>query len=249
MANKQATTSKKISVGLVISRSFGILFALTGISTIFSDPIPGIVMLIMAAVLIPNIRKLAEEKWKFYLSKGIKIGIIFVGLIIFWATIDTSDISTNQQIEAQKEETEIVNNETRKPNTNNQINQEQITETDNKEKENVVVTSDKEEVTVENQTVETLSQKNAIRKAKSYLNIAGFSRDWLIKQLEFEKFSNEDATYAVDNIWTDRNKQAERKAQSYLNISWFSRDGLIKQLEFDGFTNEQAAYGVNAVGL
>jgi hypothetical protein len=63
--------------------------------------------------------------------------------------------------------------------------------------------------------------------------MSGFSRDGLIKQLEFEKFSNEDAIYALDNINTDWNKQAERKAKSYLDMSGFSRDSLIKQLEFE----------------
>jgi len=109
------------------------------------------------------------------------------------------------------------------------------------------ITTQQEEV--ENGQNETLSQKNAIRSAKSYLDTAGFSRNGLIKQLEFEKFSHEDAVYAVDNVGADWNAQAERSAKSYLDVSGFSRDGLIRQLEFEGFTNEQAVYGVDAVGL
>ena len=35
---------------------------------------------------------------------------------------------------------------------------------------------------------ETVSQKNAIRKAKSYLNYSAFSYQGLVKQLEYEKF-------------------------------------------------------------
>ena len=76
-----------------------------------------------------------------------------------------------------------------------------------------------------------------------------FSRDGLIKQLEFEGFSNEDATYGVDNVSVDWNEQAVKKAKEYLDTMAFSRDGLIKQLEFEGFTYEQAVYGVEQNGL
>lgn len=117
----------------------------------------------------------------------------------------------------------------------------------------VIETNDPVEETstepVDDKPSETVSQKNALRKAKSYLDMSGFSKNGLIKQLEFEKFSNEDAVYAADNIGADWNKQAERKAKSYLDMSGFSRDSLIKQLEFEGFTNAEAVHGADAVGL
>lgn len=96
---------------------------------------------------------------------------------------------------------------------------------------------------------ETISQKNAVAKAKSYLDISGFSRDGLVAQLEFDKFSNTDAGYGADNAGADWNEQAAKKAKSYMEISSFSRQGLIDQLEFDKFTNAQATYGANSVGL
>ena len=76
-----------------------------------------------------------------------------------------------------------------------------------------------------------------------------FSHDGLIAQLEFEKFSNEDAIYGADNCGANWNEQAAKKAKAYLDTMAFSRDGLIVQLEFDKFTNEQAVYGVDKVGL
>lgn len=94
----------------------------------------------------------------------------------------------------------------------------------------------------------TTGQKNAIATAKSYLEIIPFSRTGLIKQLEFEKFSGEDATYGVDNCGADWNKQAVKKAEAYLAIMPYSRDALIKQLEFEGFTSEQAVYGAGQNG-
>ena len=107
----------------------------------------------------------------------------------------------------------------------------------------------KETAEIEETSNETTAQKNAVRKANSYISMTGFSRSGLIKQLEFEKFSTEDATYAVDKISPDWNEQAAKKAKSYQDLSGFSRDGLIKQLEFEGFTTAQAAYGADSVGL
>lgn len=94
----------------------------------------------------------------------------------------------------------------------------------------------------------TLAQKNALSKAKSYLSFSAFSYPGLIRQLEFEGFSTEDSTFAVDNCGADWNEQAAKKAKLYMDVSAFSRDGLIRQLEFEGFTSEQAEYGVTKVG-
>jgi hypothetical protein len=93
------------------------------------------------------------------------------------------------------------------------------------------------------------SQQNAVQKAKDYLDYTAFSRQGLIKQLEYDSFSAEDATYAVDSITVDWNEQAAKKAKDYLDYTAFSHDGLIKQLEYDGFTPEQAEYGTTAAGL
>lgn len=103
-------------------------------------------------------------------------------------------------------------------------------------------------------TVQTLTfdlnmeEKNAIKKAESYLSHMAFSKSGLIKQLKFEGFSDSAATVAVDSVVVDWNEQAAKKAESYLSHMSFSRSGLIKQLKYEGFTDEQAEYGVSAVG-
>lgn len=94
----------------------------------------------------------------------------------------------------------------------------------------------------------TMGQKNALKSAKNYLKFSAFSRVGLINQLEFEGYSTEDATFAVDNCGADWKEQAVKKAKSYLDMSAFSKDGLIKQLEFEGFTSEEALYGVTENG-
>ncbi|MBS6940066.1 MAG: Ltp family lipoprotein, partial [Slackia piriformis] len=71
----------------------------------------------------------------------------------------------------------------------------------------------------------------------------------LIDQIEYEKYSLEDATFAADHCGADWNEQAARVAQRYIDVMSFSRGGLIDQLEYEGFNQEQATYGADAVGL
>ncbi|MET3953827.1 hypothetical protein ABIE52_000693 [Rhodococcus sp. OAS809] len=95
----------------------------------------------------------------------------------------------------------------------------------------------------------TAGQKNAVRAAKDYLAYTAFSRQGLIEQLEFENYSTDDATFAVDYIAPDWNIQAAKAAQDYLDYTAFSRQGLIDQLMFEGYTSAQAQYGVEQTGL
>lgn len=96
---------------------------------------------------------------------------------------------------------------------------------------------------------ETISQKNAVKKAKSYLGYSAFSHDGLVAQLEYEQFSHADAVYGADNSGANWNEQAAKKAKQYMEYSAFSRGSLIEQLKYEKFTQEQAEYGANAVGL
>jgi len=258
--SEQTTPSKKISVGLILSWIFGVLFALTGIISVFSEPIPGLVMLIMAAVLLPPVTKLVDQKWKFHLSSGMKIVVIIIGFIIFGATINTSNVSTTQQTEPQKEEQQATQNENvvDETVTNEQVNEEQPqTETNeqvaNEEKTETIPTPEKAEIPEKTppapEPTITVSQKNAVAKAKSYLGYSAFSYTGLIEQLEYEQFSHADAVYGTDNSGADWNEQAVKKAQAYMEYSAFSRGSLIEQLKYDGFTQAQAEHGADAVGL
>jgi len=96
---------------------------------------------------------------------------------------------------------------------------------------------------------ETAGQYNARRSAASYLRLTAFSRSGLIKQLQYEKFSLEDATYGVDAQNADWNTQAAKSAASYLKLMSFSRLSLIAQLVYEGFSQSEAEYGVSTTGL
>jgi hypothetical protein len=96
---------------------------------------------------------------------------------------------------------------------------------------------------------ETVGQYNARRSAASYLRLTAFSRSGLIKQLQYEKFSLDDATYGVDAQNADWNTQAAKSAASYLKLMSFSRLSLIAQLVYEGFSQSEAEYGVSTTGL
>lgn len=90
----------------------------------------------------------------------------------------------------------------------------------------------------------TTGEKNALRTAREYLNFSAFSYTGLIKQLEYEGYLTEEATYAADNCNANWNEQAAKSAKEYLDMSSFSRQELINQLIYEGYTQEQAEYGV-----
>ena len=112
----------------------------------------------------------------------------------------------------------------------------------------VILTSPDYVAPAEPEAPSTIEQENALKKANSYLKYSSFSRQGLIDQLEYEQFSTEAATWAVDNCGADWMEQAEKKAESYMKYSSFSRQGLIDQLEYEGFTYEQAVHGAEHVG-
>lgn len=89
----------------------------------------------------------------------------------------------------------------------------------------------------------------ALSMAFQYLACSPFSKDMLIKQLEYEGFSSEAAAWAVDLCGADWDDEAVRTAEMYLDGLDLSREELITYLEHDYFTQEQAEHAANSVGL
>lgn len=100
----------------------------------------------------------------------------------------------------------------------------------------------------------TGSQKNAVRSAKLYISMMGFSRDGLIHQLSSDYgdgYKADDATVAVDSLNVDWNKEAVKSAKLYLRMMGFSCKGLIQQLSSsagDKYTVTQATFGARKAG-
>lgn len=88
-------------------------------------------------------------------------------------------------------------------------------------------------------------REGAVDQAKSYLRSSAFSYTGLIDQLEYEGYTNEEATYGADNCGANWKEQALRNAESYLDSSGFSYEGLLDQLQYEGYTEEEAKYGVD----
>ena len=97
-------------------------------------------------------------------------------------------------------------------------------------------------------------QNNAVRSAKQYLGMQGFSRSGLIRQLSSdagEGYKVADAAIGVDSLNIDWNKEAVKSAEQYLSMQGFSCEGLIRQLSSsagDGYTVSQATYGARQAG-
>ncbi len=94
----------------------------------------------------------------------------------------------------------------------------------------------------------TIGEQNSLKKAKQYIEYMPFSCDGLIGQLEYEGYSNSEATYGANNCGANWNEQAVKKAETYLSTMAFSYNGLIGQLEYDKFTHVQAVYGTDNCG-
>ena len=95
----------------------------------------------------------------------------------------------------------------------------------------------------------TKGQLDALARAKSYLEVMAFSKQGLIDQLKFEKFTDSEASYAAANCGANWNEQAVKKAQGYIKYLSYSKEQLISQLKFDGFTDAQARYGAQQTGV
>ncbi|WP_338634645.1 Ltp family lipoprotein (plasmid) [Erwinia persicina] len=97
-------------------------------------------------------------------------------------------------------------------------------------------------------------QNNAVRSAKGYISMTGFSRDGLIQQLSSDAgdgYEISDATVAVDSLNIDWNQEAVKSAKQYLSMTGFSCKGLIDQLSSsagDKYTVDQATYGAKQAG-
>ncbi|WP_426507292.1 Ltp family lipoprotein [Serratia proteamaculans] len=100
----------------------------------------------------------------------------------------------------------------------------------------------------------TVPQNNAVRSAKQYLSMTGFSRNGLIQQLSSDAgdgYEISDATVAVDSLNIDWNQEAVKSAKQYLSMMGFSCKGLIQQLSSssgDKYTVDQATYGAKQAG-
>lgn len=97
----------------------------------------------------------------------------------------------------------------------------------------------------------TPSQKAAYEEAVEELEKVDFSKAGLIKHMEEEKVTTEDATWAVDHLGcqVDWLLQAEKRAAAIKAKGEISKDALVAALLEDGFTPEEAEHGATQNNL
>lgn len=100
-----------------------------------------------------------------------------------------------------------------------------------------------------------VEHRNALRKANQYIKTMNFSQAKLYDQLTSdygEKFTAEQAQYAVDNVEADWNAEAAESARNYQDTMGMSGAALIDQLTSDygeKFTYEEAQQAVDQLGM
>ena len=91
MREKQKTEKKKITVGLVASWIFGILFTFLGLGLLIGGSyFTGILVILGTLVLIPYFERLLSNKFHFEFSTGIRWVIVIVVVILFFVGMGSS---------------------------------------------------------------------------------------------------------------------------------------------------------------
>lgn len=174
------------------------------------------------------------------------VAIIFVGLIIIGVIFgddSTQTTDTDANVNKTPAKQPVVTPSAEQADVN--LEEEAKTET--------VVSNSVQEEEAKPQGL-SRPQKNAVRSAKQYVSMTGFSRDGLIEQLSSEYgngYDVTDATIAVDSLDIDWNEQAVRSAEQYLDMTGFSCKGLIEQLSSSAgskYTVSEATYGAQQAG-
>ncbi|EGT0690814.1 hypothetical protein GW986_13715 [Clostridium perfringens] len=148
------------------------------------------------------------------------------------------------------EDSTVANNE-----TISEVEQNQDKEISNNQggEKDVLVKENEEKVEEKKEKVEEVPKeyKSALRKAKVYSDTMSMSKEGLYDQLTSEygeKFTAEEAQYAVDNLDVNWKENALKKAKVYQETMAMSPSAIYDQLvsEYgEKFTEEEAQYAVD----
>lgn len=96
-----AKSPRKITLGLILSWFLGVIFGISGVSFLFSGSIlSGFSLILASIILLPPAIKFSKEKFNLELSRGLRVTLVIVLLIIYSVSLpsDTSNLETfNQQ--------------------------------------------------------------------------------------------------------------------------------------------------------
>lgn len=172
-------------------------------------------------------------------------------------TIDKAKNTTNKNSESKPtkqstEEKSTVEPSTEEVKTEEKSTVEPSTEEVKTEEKTTVESSTKESLTEEKEDNKpNREQKAALSSAKSYSEYLNMSKEGIFEQLTSkagDKYPEDIARYAVENLKADYKKNALESAKSYINIMDMSNEELYDQLTSsagDKFTPEEAQYAID----
>lgn len=242
--------TKHITLGSSIAWIVGLFLSIGGLAMLFTKPLAGILILIAGLIALPIVNTEIRKQLNISLSGALRTVLVIILCIVSGVLMNNQTPTSQpvtQSVPPAPDTTAVVANPAPTPAVTATV-AHAVSKPATPPAVKAVPTPAPAPSTTPVST-ETVSQRNAVKKAMDYLAYSAFSHDGLVAQLEYDQFSQTDATYGADNSGGDWNKEAAQKAKEYMSYSAFSHDGLVAQLEYDKFTQEQAEYGANAVGL
>lgn len=158
---------------------------------------------------------------------------------------ELEDKKKQEDEKKQKEEQQKIEDEKKRQEDEKKQKEEQQKKLDEEREKNRLKAE--ETKNKEKSKAQSREQENALSSAKDYLEYSGFSKSSLYDQLIYEKYPDDAARFAVENVDTDWKKNALRVAKSYLDYTSFSDAGLRDQLSYEGFSDEEINYALNNI--
>ncbi len=92
---EQTKEVKKVTLGLILGWGLGVLAAISGVTLLFSEPLTGVLMLLLSAVSLPPTNKFVADKFKFAISGGLKFILVVVLLGVIGASMSSDSSSSS----------------------------------------------------------------------------------------------------------------------------------------------------------
>lgn len=82
MGTRPDRQPRTITLGLVLSWAFGVLFTMGAFVNVFIQPVAGILLLLAGLVLLPPMQRYIQRKFGFELSTGLRVTLVIVLLAL-----------------------------------------------------------------------------------------------------------------------------------------------------------------------
>lgn len=219
-----------------------------------------IAVIVFAILTIVNFTKDKNKGKKTLKRFGISFGVLIVSFILFGATMDESEVSTekDKKIETSSQVKEETTEE-KQAREAKETEEKAAAEQKAKEKAEADAKAKEEKTAKEKAEAEAKAKeasiprehKAALKKAELYAETMYMSKAGIYDQLTSEygeNFPPEAAQYAIDNIQFDWKKGALKKARTYAETMSMSDSAIYDQLISDygeKFTPEEAQYAID----